>query len=878
MSLVNFDKFNLYEIPDLFLCNPSKEQQYPLGGICERKYSPRFNALSELSFKAYEYIDGEKMPYYDYLVNRKVVYATELGYFQIVGCDESGNGRVKYKEVKCQSLEVQLISKKLSLFKGTYKFYDATTPTGTLLQEILDYLPDWSVGTVDAVIAAKYRTFDITDTTFYNFLMKDVEEAYECVFSFDTVNKTISAYSLSTATSDTDIYISYDNVINSIKVEEIYDEMVTAMTVFGAGDLSINQVNPLGTNNIYDFSFYKTTEWMSQGLIDAITAWEALVIANQATYANTLTSALDAKEVVIGLDAELVTLKGELSALEIVKATRIQGRHALATINASIAAKTLEITNKEAEIAGAEATLATLNSQLASINALVSFDNNFTSAQILELQPLIIQSSYVNENFVQTDSMTDVEIQEQAQELYDQAVGVLSRLSEPRYNFSVDSISFPLIKDFETFTDQLTLGAIINLEIKEGIITYPILLGFDIDYDNPDSFSLIFGNRLRLDDPSFQFSDLLNSSISSGTTTKVNSIPWTNRTQYVQDTVTTFIDSPLNAAVNTVISGSAQNITLADYGLRGRQILDDGTYSLKELWMVNNMLAFSDDGFATAKLAIGEIAISGSTTAYGVAGDVIIGNMIAGNNLTITNSNNKFTLDGNGAILTDATLSITNSTNTNKIFLDPENGIKIQKNAGGTWTDTFYADTAGNLHFTGDLSGATGTFSGNITAATITGGTINGTTGTFSGNIYAANLQGLVTNNQISSLSADKITAGTINAVTIKASTVTGGTISGAYISGGSIHGSEIEGGYINSMSTIGAATMGCSTLSVLNNAHIYGRLDVEGSSAIQGNLVVNGTLIAVNAPVVLVGVRNPAGTGIRYIKFRNGLYAGYSD
>ena len=866
MGLVSFDAFNLYERPVLVLCKPNLEQQYVLGNVINLRYSPRFNALSDLSFTAFEYINGIKMPYYDYLVNRKIVYVEEFGYFQITKTEEDGNGKKTYKDISCQSIEVQLITKSLGVFKGTYRLYNAIDPSGTLLQEIIEYLPDWSIGNVDAAVAVKYRTFDINDSTIYQFLMTDVEEAYECVFDFNTADKTISCYDRSTATTNTDIYISYDNVIQNISLEEIYDEMVTSLTVLGAGDLSINQVNPLGNDNIYKFTHYKTTEWMTQSLINAITAWENLIDANQTTYASTLTNLLDNHKNLITLNSALITLQGELSALENVKTAKIQGGLSLSSINAGIAAKELQITNKRSEISGVEVVIQVIVGQLTAINTLLSFESNFTAAQIKELQPYIVQSGYTNENFIQTSIMSNADIQEQAQGLYDQAMGVLARISEPRYNFNVDSINFPLIKDFQIFTNQLVLGAVVNLEIKPDVVSYPVLLGFDLDYDNPENFKLIFGNRLRLDNSAFQYSDLMNGAISSGITTKMSSQGWAASASYVNNTVNTFINSALDAAVNNVVSGSAQNMTLTTSGLRGRQMLSDGSYDPKQLWMVNNMLAFSDDGFQTAKLAVGEISLPGGGTGFGVVGDYLVGRILAGNSLTITNDSSTFSVDGGGATLTNAILSVENSKN--KIFLDPINGIRIQGNAGGTWTDRFYADTSGNIHIKGILEAATGTFAGALSAATGTfRGTLSAATGTFSGTVSAGNFTG-----------------GTISGAVIQGNSISGNTISGGTISGGAISGGTIGSANLSSCniysSYISAAT-GITTrsLGVTQSSLFEGRINATGidSSGTNtfSNLTVLSTFQANGGISTNVGVRNSAGTGVVYLRFVRGIYVG---
>jgi hypothetical protein len=772
-----FDIFDLPDIPTFVLTNPNAEQLFSLGGIVNRKYCSRFNALSELSFRADEYIDGILMPYYDYLVHRRLVLLENVGYFMITSNEEFGDGVQKYKEIKCQSLEVDFASKKLSLFKGTYKFYDPITPSGTLLYTLLQYMPGWTVGTVDTSVAVKYRTFDESDTTIYNLMMTKIEQSYECVFIFDTLLKTVSAYDLTNATENTDIYISYDNVVQDIKVNESTDELVTALTVLGGGDLSISTVNPLGTDVIYDFSYFTSSgSWMSAGLISAITSWEAAITANQATYASTLSSLLTVNTSLLTAQGELNTLIGEYNALEQVKFVRMQHGLDISAVNAQLAAKQSEITNKTAEVTNYQTSASALNVTLEGINTLLSFDTNFTASQQEELNSYIIQSSYINENFIQTDTMTVTEIQAEAQELYDQSIDVLSRISEPRYTFEVNSVNFLMIKDFQNFIDQIVLGAVINLEIKPDVITYPVLLGFDLNYDDPTDFKLIFGNRLRLDDGAFQFSDFQGDSLSAATTSKVNSTLWTDRGNYTENTVKTFITSALDASVNNVTSGSSQNILINETGIRIREMTGVDTYSDTQMWLNNGVLVITDDNWDSARLVLGSIS-AGSGTVFGLAADVIAGRMVASNQLTITNDNNKFLLDGSGATLTDAIFSINTTNGNNKILLDPTNGIKIQKNNLGTWSDVFYADTAGNLRITGTLVGANGTFSGTVSAGTITGGTISGasitggtisgTTGTFSGNVSAANLQGLLTSDQISSLVASKVSSGTMSNVNL---------------------------------------------------------------------------------------------------------------
>jgi len=352
---------------------------------------------------------------------------------------------------------------------------------------------------------------------------------------------------------------------------------------------------------------------------------------------------------------------------------------------------------------------------------------------------------------------------------------------------------------------------------------------------------------------------------------------WAASASYVNNTVNTFINSALDAAVNNVVSGSAQNMTLTTSGLRGRQMLSDGSYDPKQLWMVNNMLAFSDDGFQTAKLAVGEISLPGGGTGFGVVGDYLVGRILAGNSLTITNDSSTFSVDGGGATLTNAILSVENSKN--KIFLDPINGIRIQGNAGGTWTDRFYADTSGNIHIKGILEAATGTFAGALSAATGTfAGALSAATGTFRGTLSAA------TGTFSGTVSAGNFTGGTISGAVIQGNSISGNTISGGTISGGAISGGTIGSANLSSCniysSYISAAT-GITTrsLGVTQSSLFEGRINATGidSSGTNtfSNLTVLSTFQANGGISTNVGVRNSAGTGVVYLRFVRGIYVG---
>lgn len=746
----SFDIFNLPEVPVFVLCNPNKDKLFSMGGIYDTDLKLRYNGMSEFKFTICSKINGQTVPYFDSIKYRKLVLIEEVGYFLIDSIEEKNDGVINTKDVGCKSLEAELIYKQLSL-QGTFNFYSGNPlDTTDLMHKILSYAPGWNIGYIDPDLRGKYRTFDISKNTLYNLMMTELSNTYECVFTFDTFAKTISAYTSQNATSNSDIYLSYDNLIQNINIKTITSELVTALDVTGGGSLSISTINPLGTNTIYNFTYYKTLEWMGADLIAAIDAWQLKVSNNFSTYGSTLASYKTANSELLVLKSQLDKLKSRKLSMEGVQAARMEQVPpipmsnpytdnsvdppvAYPTLTAALADINSQITSKNIEIANKQASITALDNQLKSINQSLSFSTNFTTAQLMELDPYIIASSYQNENYIQTTIMTPTEIQTQAQNLYDQAVRVLAKVSQPRYEFGIDAANFIFLKEYIQFTNQLKLGCVINLEISDDTVAYPVLLEIGLSYDDPTKFTMVFSNRLRLDNSNYEFSDLFGSTNNSGINVDFNSQQWKDWTDNYQDEVSLFISSALDATTNNVVTSSDQEIIFDKNGIRGRKTLGGGLYGDEQFWMNNNVLAFTKDNWQTSSLALGRItfAVNGTqTTSYGLVADTLVGRMLIGNSLYVSNANNTFTVDGSGATLKNAKFSLNNSENKSIILLSPNSesgffgtndnfsgGFGVANWSGGSPVLAFYADLNGNVTFSGNLRGATGSFSGQVTAS-----------------------------------------------------------------------------------------------------------------------------------------------------------------
>ena len=284
-----------------------------------------------------------------------------------------------------------------------------------------------------------------------------------------------------------------------------------------------------------------------------------------------------------------------------------------------------------------------------------------------------------------------------------------------------------------------------------------------------------------------------------------------------------------------------------------------------EIWEISNEIKKVKD-FPIKRKSI-RIHISEFENIHSLVADVIVGRLLAGNELLITNENNTFTLNGSGATLVDASFTLTRSDGNSKIIIDPNVGIEIDKrvSSSGSYVQQLYIDTQGNVIFAGNLSAAGGTFSGTITALDgYIGGwkinadglsspfgdyinsdgnirlgmlTIHGDQAEFNGDIYANNLQGLIQYNQIGSVDATTIVTGTLSAIDIYGCNI--------YWPGVWMHGNEWGMSLIEAQSSI-SMTAGISPanagIDISANANGQLRLFANDSIFIGRNLIELGT------------------------------------
>lgn len=663
--LAQFDSFGNFEIPQITLCNPDGRALGILSNLSDRQMNIRFNDLSDLSFTIQRGAKECRCPVYEQVEPFRYLLVDRIGYFVITDVSVSEEGNDAFKTVEASSCEYELNNIQLGYYEGTYRFYsgDDSDPKNSLLSDIMKRLPSWRLDTdgIPAAVAARSRTFDTTDQTVYAFLMTELEEAYECLFEFDILNRVIRVYDRYQYDNRTDICLSTEDVLQGLTLRTKSDEIKTALLVKGGNGLDILSVNPLGTNLIYNFSYYATEEWMDAALIEKVKNWQAHVDA----LTSSENSAFQVQRAEISKlqgrkaekEGEITRLKQELSNLQVQQSAIISDTASQDIKNANLKALHPQILAAKSALSTAEGALSSIqtqlnteNDKLLALQKQVRLESVFTPAEMEVLSRFIQQGAYTEENITKQDNMSYEEAQAQALELYNKAQSLLKTISTPRYEYSVETASFVFQKEFAHLTSQLKSGCLIDIRLSEEDIASLLLLEMAVDYDGR-SLSLTFGNRYKLSDPSALFNDLVGGSIAK-TASTVEYLRTTFDFKQQKDDLDHLAelkDESINLTHNMVVNADNQVMVIDASGINGRRAvigedgLPTGDYEPEVLKITNNTIAFSTDDFETTETVLGKNLLpDGATTPdgknymYGLNAKLLMGDLIIGENLKVS--------------------------------------------------------------------------------------------------------------------------------------------------------------------------------------------------------------------------------------------------
>lgn len=371
-----------------------------------------------------------------------------------------------------------------------------------------------------------------------------------------------------------------------------------------------------------------------------------------------------------------------------------------------------------------------------------------------ELNCYWIEGDYTNDNIAVQDTTTPEEEIDLSNQLLQAGYTELSKVCQPRLSFTIESVDATKQYEFRDQMRELELGKVVTIEKEDGVWYTPALLEISINLDNSDDFSMSFANKTRLDDWGYTYADLI--SDASSTSRKV-SANWQNMLAYSneRDEITSLLQKPLDTALRAASANAVnQSFTVGNDGILGRKRISavpeaseestsdvSSDFDPEQVRLINNMLIFTDDNWQTARAAIGKVSYTDldedgkevTKTSYGIVADAIIGSLLMGKRLSITNEDNSVTIGEDGITIKNGNEVVFNADTegnlTVKNYLRTFGGAKYQfawkLNEDGFELysgnkPVMEVDKAGNLSVTGKITATSGKIGG-FTLTKVTG-------------------------------------------------------------------------------------------------------------------------------------------------------------
>jgi len=819
--LASIDFNNKVLIPQIYLCKPNKQIIAKLNNIYDINQSCKLASLNEIELKIPSELEINHIlqtnPNFAKVKDKyllKFVKGTYIEWYIINKITDTSNDSTDSRTIHAYSLPYELGSKNIKNYKSSPIGGEATAVNCTTV--LTDILAEtiYTIDYIDASFDVMYRSIEISSSSVLD-SVNQVAETFTALIIWDTENRAISMYNPDDFGVNRGLRFSTQKLMKGFELTSSDDEMVTRLKVFGKDDLSISSVTQTGSNYIENYSYFMNTDYMSESLISAMTAYNALLVSlssNYTTYLNNLialrstlstkTTELDA----LNTEMNIINNKLDLSqtsptwlanksymAGNIVNPT-IPNNHIYicivggtsagtspvwpTTTNGIVTdgtvtweehgsdsvillaqkvAKQAELDAKQLEIDGVNANITAVNLQITNLQIQISIENNFTQDQINERNYFIIEKEITNNNFTV------------AQDLYDWGLKEFEKIKEPQISVTLDIVNFLEILEEQHNWDKLNLSDIctvyypkLNVNIQCKIV--------EIDFNYEDaSVKLTIANVTLVMSDKEKFYKNLYGAISTSTQVTSKISQWNNITG-LNNTVENYINNSLDSAKQTINSAVNNSVQMNGRGIT----ISDSSDQTRFIRMTNSVIGLSNDGGNTFKTAI---------TPDRIVADVIVGTMLVGENLIIdatdSSSNKIVTINGTGMEINGLNLTITPpstggngislnnadglvitktdgvTTLTNKIVLNATDGFSVSVNSGTfstpVWDKKLYIDTVGSLNLTGNIVSGTDIL---LNASTKTFDLSKFTT--IVGTLASANIAGTITGKILQNEGGDK--------------------------------------------------------------------------------------------------------------------------
>ena len=288
------------------------------------------------------------------------------------------------------------------------------------------------------------------------------------------------------------------------------------------------------------------------------------------------------------------------------------------------------ITQRDETISEYEEQYRTIQQKNIEISNDLLMENNFTEGQLIRLSAFLREDELHIDDIVETSLDTLADSFKIKQDAMEAGRIELQKLCQPQLQFSMTMANIYALPEFEPIIDQFQLGNVIKVGLRHDYIKQSRLLQVDINFDDFSDFSCEFGELTNLRTQSDIHADLLSKAIQAGKSVAENSSYWTKGSDQANSIDLRLQEGLLNSIEALKAIDGTQNAYMDKWGIHLEVVNPDtGEVGDKRIWMVNNQIVFTDDGFKTSKSVLGEFTVDGITY-YGLCRDKIESGFVEG--------------------------------------------------------------------------------------------------------------------------------------------------------------------------------------------------------------------------------------------------------
>ena len=267
-----------------------------------------------------------------------------------------------------------------------------------------------------------------------------------------------------------------------------------------------------------------------------------------------------------------------------------------------------EIAKRQKTVDAADKKKKDLEEQMWEIQKPLQLKNYLGDILYATLYNYIREDSYQNSNYIST-GLSDGEVINYANELLDAATEELNKACELQITLTDTVKNMFNTEEFANFKDKLEIGDYLLCEVQDELYRLR-LISVSYSYSSPGNIDLKFSNFTKVSNFFSDAQDVINSakSISLSYNGVVHQVAQNTN---VANTLTGSVDNGMSSTSLSLSNNGMGEITLDQYGITAKMYDDvTGTYGRKQFRIANNVLEFTENGWETSNLGIGNVVIN----------------------------------------------------------------------------------------------------------------------------------------------------------------------------------------------------------------------------------------------------------------------------